>query len=269
MQALILAAGRGSRLGAFGADRPKCLLEVGGAALIEHQLEALRAIGVRRVAVVVGHRAGDVRSALGNGVTYVENRAFAATNSLYSLWLARCWIEGSFLLLNSDLLCAREIYRRVARARGTALAFDGGSGQDAEHMKVAFRRGRLAAIGKDLPAARAQGENVGVLRFGPAAARVLLAVADAIVQSGRRGDWAPAAVDRLARLMPIRGIDVAGLPWIEIDFPTDVVAARDRVWPAILAGGRAPVPEIEVSHEDTRVVHGLRPRPLRLLPAAV
>ena len=109
MQAVILAAGSGSRLQRVSNGLPKCLLPIGGRPLIEHQLEALSDAGVGNVLVVVGHQADEVRKTLGNRVEYVENTRYDATNSLYSLWLAREWVKGPFVLLNCDLLfhCGR------------------------------------------------------------------------------------------------------------------------------------------------------------------
>ncbi|PYK48280.1 MAG: nucleotidyl transferase, partial [Verrucomicrobia bacterium] len=57
MRALILAAGRGSRMGDLGDDRPKCLIELQGRPLIERQITALRRSGVEEIGVVRGYRA--------------------------------------------------------------------------------------------------------------------------------------------------------------------------------------------------------------------
>ena len=57
----------------------------------------------------------------------------------------------------------------------------------------------------------------------------------AIGVSPSRDAWAPAALDRVAKDVPIHGIDVRGLPWTEIDFPEDLVRAEKKVWPAIAA----------------------------------
>ena len=88
-QAVILAAGRGTRLTAATGGGPKCLALVGGKPLIEHQLEILDDLGVERVCTVVGHRADDVRGWLADRCDFIVNEKYAETNSLYSLWLAR------------------------------------------------------------------------------------------------------------------------------------------------------------------------------------
>ena len=95
MQAVILAAGMGSRLKAVTGGMAKALLEVGGRPLILHQLEALADHGVGPVLVIVGYQADEVKDAVGDRAETLVNDRFEETNSLYSLWLARHWIKGS------------------------------------------------------------------------------------------------------------------------------------------------------------------------------
>ena len=109
MQAVILAAGQGTRLGPVTDHCPKCLVEVQGKPILQYQLEALCEAGVRECVIVVGYRAAQVRSFFGArfrdvAITYVENEIFDRTNNIYSLWLARREITGDLLLLEGDLI---------------------------------------------------------------------------------------------------------------------------------------------------------------------
>jgi len=206
---------------------------VGGRPLIEHHVRSLRAVGVERIVVVVGHNAETIRNCLGDSVEYVENTRYAETNSLYSLWLARNTICGSFILMNCDVLAHPDVFERLLNTGHTALAYDSGSGDDAEHMKVQLECGMLRSISKTMPGELVNGENVGILRFDATDADELFAAADEIIARGELKIWAPAAVDRLAKSRPIRCVDVQDLEWVEIDFPEDLIRARDTVWPAI------------------------------------
>ena len=87
--AIILAAGRGGRLGPLTAERPKCLLRVGTGSLLDHQLDALRVGGLNSVVVVAGYCADAVEAELAGRASLLLNPRHAETNSLYSLWLAR------------------------------------------------------------------------------------------------------------------------------------------------------------------------------------
>ncbi|NOT31315.1 MAG: phosphocholine cytidylyltransferase family protein [Planctomycetes bacterium] len=234
-QALILAAGRGTRL---GEGVPKCLVKVGDRALIHHQLAALHGAGIEDVCVVVGYGAERVRAAVGERCHYIENPRFAETNSLYSLWLAREWVRGPFLQLNCDLIAHPRVYQRLLAAGGSALAYDSDSGDGEEHMKVAVRRGLLQDIGKQLDPARSCGENLGLLKYDGDAARLLFEEAGALIAAGGEQCWSPAAMARLAQRVPVHCIDMAGLPWAEIDFLEDVLYAMCEVLPELGTRGR-------------------------------
>ena len=242
MKGIILAAGRGLRLNGETGSTPKCLMEIGGSTLLERQIEALRAAGVDDIVVVVGYRAEHVRRAAGEGVRYVENTRFDQTNSLYSLWLAREHLAGGFVVMNSDVLfhprlladliaCRHENALLIAyRERPSAAEAMGD-----EEMKVKVRDGRVVDISKAMAPQEADGENVGMVKFGAAGARLLLAQMDALIAAGCHNDWAPRAFCEFASRHPLYVLDTGDYPWIEIDFPGDYEKAVNEVLPAILA----------------------------------
>ncbi|MGH2942845.1 MAG: NTP transferase domain-containing protein [Solirubrobacteraceae bacterium] len=230
MQGMILAAGRGARL---EMTVPKCLSDVDGAPLIEHQLAALRSLGVERVTVVVGFEAARVRAALGDRVTYVENTRYATTDSLYSFLLAAERLRGHAFVLNGDVLFDPRILLGLRGVGGSALAFDSGSGHEDEEMAVAVQGAALAEMRKDLAPARVAGENVGVLWLERSTLRATVRAARRLVAAGRDREWLASAINVVAARSAIRCVDVAGLPWIEIDFPDDLDRARHTVLPAI------------------------------------
>ncbi len=233
MQAVILAAGFGSRLGKMSGGLPKCLLEVGGRTLIEHQLDALSDAGVGKVLVVIGHQADKVRELLGDRVEYVENRIYAETNSLYSLWLARDWVKGPFVLMNCDLLFHPSILDRLIARGGNALVFDSTATKGQEQTKVAVQEGRVVDLGKDLPPEMARGESLGLLRFNERGAEALFKRADSLIKNGAEKSWVIEAIRAACNDENIKAINIAGEPWVEIDFPNDLDLARKEVWPAI------------------------------------
>lgn len=110
MQAIILAAGMGRRLGELTNDNTKCMLEVNGVRLIHRALDALCEVGIKRVVLVVGYMAENVRALIGASykgmeVVYVENEVYDKTNNIYSLFLAREYLTADdTILLESDLI---------------------------------------------------------------------------------------------------------------------------------------------------------------------
>ena len=242
-EAVILAAGCGKRLSPATNGRPKCLVNVGGQTLIERHLRVLDDLGIRRVCVVLGCHTEDVLGSIGNGrrsCDFLVNTFYAQTNSLYSLWMARDWVTGPFLLMNTDVLAHPDVYRRVLAAEGSALAYDSSSGDEEEHMKVSLRGDLVQSVGKTLSRGETTGESVGILKFDGRTADSLFAETNELILAGEGNNWAPAAVNGVAKRLPIRAVNVADLPWIEIDFPEDIERAERVVLPSI-NGGRLAV----------------------------
>ena len=236
MRAVILAAGRGGRLRDVTGDRPKCLARVGDRTLIDRQIRSLRACGIDPIAVVAGYRAAEVRRQCGTGVDVVVNARHASTNSLYSLWLARDLLLDGFVVLNCDVLFHDQLLRDLLSSRDEdALLMAAPRGQEYgdEEMKIRVRRGCVAEIAKTLDAADADGENVGIAKFGAAGARVLLEETRALVGAGAVREWLPRAFAAFAERRPLYVVETRGYPWIEIDFPEDYWRACTDVLPAI------------------------------------
>ncbi|HXD73725.1 MAG TPA: phosphocholine cytidylyltransferase family protein [Vicinamibacterales bacterium] len=242
MRAVILTAGRGNRLREVTGERPKCLAQVGGRTLLDRQLESLRGCGVTSVAVVTGYRSIDVRRACGPAIDYVHNARFADTNSLYSLWLARELLSGGFVVMNCDVMFHRQmLVDLITSPYEDALllspACDAEPYSD-EEMKVRVRGGRVVEISKTMKPEDADGENVGIAKFGADGAAVLIDEMNAAVKSGAITEWLPAAFGRFSRRRTLHAIDHRGYPWIEIDSPQDYWRACTQVAPALEAPAR-------------------------------
>ena len=243
MRGVILAAGKGSRLNGVGGDAPKCLLDVGGRTLIERQIDLLRANGIDEIAVVVGCQHHRVRRVCGKGVTYIENARYAETNSLYSLWMARPLLYEGFVVLNCDVLFHPALLQDLLTSPHENALLLGYREADQplfgdEEMKVKVRQGRVADMSKTMDPAEADGENLGIVKFGARGAAALVDILDRIVGEGRTREWAPRAFAEFAQQHRLHAIGTRGLPWIEIDFPEDYRRAVDEVLPHIDA---APV----------------------------
>jgi choline kinase len=236
VRGVILAAGRGARLNGAGSRLPKCLVTLGGETMLARTIRLLRAAGIDDIVVVVGCAADTVRQSCQH-VTFVENVRFAETNSLYSLWLARDLLTGGCLVMNCDVLVHPQLLTDLLSARyDDALLVDyGSSGQTLgdEEMKIRVRRGRVVDMAKTIDPASADGENLGIVKFGAAGARVLVDEMDRIVEGGNLKAWAPHAFTGFAARRDLHAISTRGLPWIEIDFPEDYRRAVESVLPDI------------------------------------
>jgi len=236
MKGIILAAGRGARLNGAQPDMPKCLTPLGGETLLSRNIRLLREAGIRDIAVVVGCAADAVRRSCCD-VTFVENSRFAQTNSLYSLWLAQPLLQDGFVVMNCDVLLHPQLLTDLLTARhedALLLSYrDVDTRYGDEEMKVRVHCGRVVDISKTMNAEDADGENLGVVKFGRAGARLLIDKMDALVSGGAQTAWARMAFAAFAAERPLHAVSTRGYPWTEIDFPEDYRHAIEDVLPAI------------------------------------
>jgi choline kinase len=236
LRAIILAAGKGSRLEPVSGESVKCLVELGGISLIKRVLRYLRNAGIHEIAVVVGFQPDRIRQACGPDVEYIENPLFAETNSLYSLWLARKFFGDGFVVMNSDVFFHPQLLSDLLTARhedAILLSWRNDTQYGEEEMKVKVRGGQLVDISKVMDPSEADGENVGMVKFGAAGAAVLAKELDKLVADGAKRSWAPRAFLEFTKTRPLHAVSTRGFPWIEIDFPDDLSRAQTEILPQI------------------------------------
>jgi len=235
MKAIILAAGKGTRLDG-AAVKPKCLVDVGGSTLLHRQIETLRSLNVTKIVVVVGFGADSIREECDDEIDFVENAKFAETSSLYSLWLAREHLGEGFVVLNSDVLFHPQMLADLLESNHPDALLISDTDTNPlgdEEMKIKVRDQLVVDISKEIDPLDADGENVGIVKFGAAGAKVLVQYMNGLIASGAKKDWAPRAFLEYARHYPLHALSTGGLPWIEIDFPQDYQRAVSEIFPQI------------------------------------
>ena len=243
MKALILAAGRGRRLGA-GVEA-KCLLDMGGQTLLERMLRALAAVGVESACVVVGHAEAAVVGELERlrGVLPWETvtNARYTEGSVVSLWTGREVLgTDDVVVMDADVLFGVPLLRRlVESAHESAFLLDPRAEASGEEMMLAARGGRVERIARQLGEASYEvvGEGVGFLKVGRRQGAALRRAVEAMVDAGEVGRDYENAVDRFLGEERVGYELVGGSPWTEIDFAEDVERARAQVLPALEDAG--------------------------------
>ncbi|HCM25995.1 MAG TPA: aminotransferase [Treponema sp.] len=240
MQALILAAGMGKRLGKYTKNSTKCMVDVNGKTLIERSLEALQAAGIGRVIIVIGFRGDHLKEFLEGRfpkleIVYIDNPIYDKTNNIYSLWLAReAFASDDTLLLESDLIFEPSIIRELLKAKspnlavvsrfeswmdGTVTVLDEEDDIVSVVDKAHFRWGDIEDYYK----------TVNIYKFSKEFVRDhYLPFLEAYMSSRGRNEYYEQVLKVLAFLenADLKGFRVKGRRWYEIDDPHDLSVAE-------------------------------------------
>lgn len=239
MNALILAAGRGSRMKDYTEDRSKCLVELAGRPLLDYQVGALRAAGCDPIGIVRGWQAERLA---GRGLVTFDNQSWAETNMVSSLACAADWLRaGPCIVSYSDIFYSAPTVTALMAAPGDlAITYDPDwlklwSRRFADPLADAetFRRnadGHVVEIGRRAASlADIEGQYMGLLKLTPAG----WAAAERV-----RAGLAPAQRDRLDMTSllgllieagtRIHSVPVVG-PWGEMDSGDDLALYEQMI----------------------------------------
>ena len=229
MKAIILAAGHGSRLLPLTLTTPKCLVEVGGRAILDHQLDAVSAAGFDGAVIVGGYRIDQIAAHLAGRrgdppTTLVFNPFWSVANSIGSVWAARAHLCAAFALMNGDTLFDAAILQaaRAEPAPGVTLVVEPLHEPGLDDMLVEAEGERVIAVGKHLVGHQATDRSLGLILSGggTAYADALRAV---IGEDEGIHAYLHAFVRRVAEGAGVRALRIpAGARWQEIDRPEDI-----------------------------------------------
>lgn len=238
MKAIILAAGRGSRMRSMTEDRPKCLVEVAGRSLLSRQLAALRAAGITEIAAVRGYR-GEKLAPF--GLALFDNPRWADSNMVVSLSCAEAWLAaGPCLVSYSDIFYDAATVAALAAASGDiAISYDrdwlaqwsqrfADPLSDAETFRI-DETGRVTEIGgRAGTLEQIQGQYMGLLKFTPAGWGQVRNILDDLSATARDKLDMTALLSRLiARDVAVQAVAAIG-GWGEVDSESDL-ALFDRL----------------------------------------
>jgi choline kinase len=233
MKAIILAAGRGSRMKNLTDERPKCLVELRGKALLDWQMEAMYAAGITEIAIVTGYK----RELLADRrLTEFHNARWAETNMVTSLVCAKDWLQAEPCIVSySDIFYSPAAVKSLMScAASLAVTYDpnwlelwtqrfGDPLLDAETFRLTSE-GKLEEIGnKPTDVEQVQGQYMGLLRFTPKGWQEILRI-----RSGLASELCDKMhmTGTLQRVIDAKRVEIAAVPytagWGEVDSAEDL-----------------------------------------------
>ncbi len=231
LQGIILAAGRGSRMGVLTDNLPKCRTMLHGKELIQWQLVGLKGAGVEEIAMVRGYLAETFDFC----VTYFENSRWADTNMVKSLVAADDWLKADTCVVSySDIVYSQNAVRRLVVAEGDItitydpnwhelwkLRFDDPL-SDAETFRL--QGNRVVEIGNRAETIEEiEGQYMGLLKFTPYGWQQVMDYLGGFKQ--KEQDLMD--MTKLLQGLIAAGVDICAIPigdqWFEVDSEKDLV----------------------------------------------
>lgn len=235
MKAIILAAGRGSRLQHLTDEKPKCLMPLGGRTLLEWQLAALQAAGIRDISIVTGYLAEMLEPFPGKKIF---NPLWEKSNMVWSLLCAEKEFTEPVIVTYSDIVYREKVVQTLIdfdAAKDLVLTYDlewqklwesrfQDPLSDAESFKI-NSEGRMVEIGQKTQKLQdIQGQYMGLLRFTPQAFTWFRDFVSRQPERVSKLDMTSVLSGLIQEGRPIFGVPIAG-GWCEVDTPRDLEVA--------------------------------------------
>lgn len=183
MKAIILAAGKGTRMGKYTENLPKGMLNVNGKTLIQHQIETLRNAGISNIAIVTGYEHTKINY---SDITYYHNPKFDTTNMVESLMSAKEFItDDDILICYSDILYTEALVRKCISSNydiGVAVDSDWKNLWQLRYGKVDFdleslsvENGNIIELGKEVESStNLDYRYIGLIKFSKLGINILI-----------------------------------------------------------------------------------------------
>lgn len=233
MQAIIMAAGKGSRLGKLTENKPKSFAEIRGIKLLEYNIALLHANGIKDILLVTGYK-NEMMEELAKGIQGVKciyNPFYEMVNVLGSFYMAQEYLKGDFVYLHADTLCAPEIFANMLQNDGDIVLPVEFKLCDEEAMKVKTENEQLVEISKQIPCHEAEGEFIGIAKIREKVLPDLRTAAKKLMKEKQFMSYFEGSLQELAdqKKYNIKTFSTEKYFWGEVDFPEDYVRVCELI----------------------------------------
>lgn len=233
MQAIIMAAGKGSRLGALTGNNPKSFVEIKGKKLIEYNLKLLQSFGIKDIIIVTGYREEAFQELTADmpDIQLVYNPFYEMVNVLGSFYMGMKYLKDDFIYLHADTLCDMEIFEKLVELPADVFLPVEYGCCDEEAMKVRSDKGKIVEISKNIPLDLAEGEFIGIAGFRKCVISALCQKTKQLMKEKEFTAYFESAIQRLLdeEQYDVQTFSTEGNFWAEIDFPEDYEKAMENI----------------------------------------
>lgn len=235
MQSIILAAGLSKRLRPLTDSVPKCLLKIGTKTILEMTIGNILQNGINDFIIVTGYREEMIKEFISRKyrdmkVKFLSNPDYENNNNSYSLWLAKEFVRGDCILLDSDIIFdSRIISALLSSGYDNCLAVNTKHKLGGEEIKVIIdTANKIQHIGKEPDPSKSFGESIGIERFSDSFFKKLGEILDRKIGKERNVNefYETSFQELIDEGNGIYAVDVSGYESMEIDTPEDLERAR-------------------------------------------
>lgn len=222
MRALIMAAGRGTRISRYIEGKPKCTVNIGDISLIEYTVRELMGREINEIAIVLGYKSEILEDMLSKySITFYYNYFYEVTNSIASAWFARDFIEDDMLMMNADVFAEKSILDTLFDLKQDTVLLSDSSRKETADYKLYYEDNQLIKFGKELQGKDISGEYVGIARINKSFLPEFKNRLNSLIKEGKYNMWWEDVLYSFVGESPIYVEDVAGRFWAEVDFIED------------------------------------------------
>lgn len=244
MRGVVIAAGRGMRMGALGESAPKSLIPIDGKPLLEYALENFRGHGIDSIAVVTGHQA---EAFTYPDLRYHYNAEYLDTNILHSLMKAEEEFEDDLIITYSDIWFSPDVLGGLIAAPGDIVVSVDTDWQERYEGRtlhpwteaekaILTKQGAVQKIGKHLPMESNPGEFIGLFKLSKAGAKIFRDEFHALQKKlkltepfQQAKEWRKSYVTDFIQWLADKGQKINASThkggWLEMDTPQDYESA--------------------------------------------
>jgi len=230
MKAVILAAGMGRRLKDITLNTPKPLLKIADTTIIQYLISCLKEIGVKDIYVVTGFKSKMIKNKIGNSVKYIHNKKYKTTNSIYSLYLAKKYLQNSnFILANGDIFLSKACLSKVIKFKSSTSFGIKRKKYLSGEMNITLKNNVIKKIGKNIQNKNSNAESAQISYFIKKDANILFRRVSQLIGKKYFNLFPAYAYQAVIDKSKLKISFIKKKCWYEIDNKKDLMKLRKKI----------------------------------------